>query len=75
MTATIALIPRHNVRMPADTVSLARAPWEGDIMAHDPRPETYPRLTLVKPNPRRSVTPEGFIALLRAECLNARAGA
>ena len=56
-------------------VSLARAPWEGDIMAHDPRPETHPRLTLVKPNPRRSVTPEGFIAILRAECLNARAGA
>lgn len=46
------------------TVSLARAPWDGETATPDP-----PRGIKSK---RNGVTPEGFIALLRAECLRAR---
>lgn len=51
-------------------VTLARAPWDAATATPDPRPETAPpRGIKSKPN---GVTPEGFIALLRAECLKAR---
>lgn len=41
--------------------------------APDPRPETAPPRGVK--SKRNGVTPEGFIALLRAECLKARAEA
>ena len=54
-------------------VSLARAPWDGETAAPDPRPETAPPRDIR--GRRNGVTPEGFIAILRAECLRVRAGA
>ena len=51
-------------------VSLARAPWDAPTATPDPRPETAPPRG-IKPK-RNGVTPEGFIAILRAECLKAR---
>lgn len=54
-------------------ISLARAPWDGDTATPDPRPETAPPRGIK--SKRNGVTPESFIAILRAECLNARAGA
>lgn len=53
--------------------SLARAPWDGETATPDPRPETAPPRDIR--GRRNGVTPEGFIALLRAECLRVRAGA
>ena len=54
-------------------VTLARAPWDAPTATPDPRPETAPPRGIK--SKRNGVTPEGFIALLRAECLRARAGA
>lgn len=54
-------------------VSLVRAPWDGDTATPDARPETAPPRGIK--GERNGVTPEGFIALLRAECLKARATA
>jgi len=65
----VAEVLRPNVRMPADTVSLASTPWDAD----GERPAI--RATLVKPVKRRGLTVEGVIAIIRAECLKARAEA
>lgn len=54
-------------------VSLVRAPWDAPTATPDPRPETAPPRGIK--SRRNGVTPEGFIALLRAECLKARAAA
>lgn len=54
-------------------VTLARAPWDAPTATPDPRPETAPPRGIK--SKRNGVTPEGFIAILRAECLKARAGA
>ena len=54
-------------------VTLARAPWDGQTATPDPRPETAPPRRIK--SKRNGVTPEGFIAILRAECLKARAEA
>ena len=54
-------------------VSLVRAPWDGETAKPDPRPETAPPRGIK--SKRNGVTPEGFISLLRAECLRARAEA
>ena len=54
-------------------VSLPRAPWDGETAKPDARPETAPARDIR--GRRNGVTPEGFIALLRAECLRARAEA
>ena len=54
-------------------VSLVRAPWDGQTATPDPRPETAPPRGIK--SKRNGVTPEGFIALLRAECLKVRAEA
>ena len=54
-------------------VSLARAPWDGETATPDPRPETAPPRGIK--SKRNGVTPEGFIAILRAECLKVRAEA
>lgn len=51
-------------------VSLVRAPWDGEAATPDARPETAPPRDIR--GRRNGVTPEGFIALLRAECLKAR---
>ena len=51
-------------------VSLARLPWDGETLRPDPRPETAPPRGIK--SKRNGVTPEGFIAILRAECLKAR---
>ena len=51
-------------------VKLARAPWDGETATPDPRPETAPPRGIK--SKRNGVTPEGFIAILRAECLKAR---
>lgn len=51
-------------------VSLVRAPWDAPTATPDPRPETAPPRGIK--SKRNGVTPEGFIALLRAECLKAR---
>lgn len=51
-------------------VTLARAPWDAPTATPDPRSETAPPRGIK--GRRNSVTPEGFIALLRAECLKAR---
>lgn len=53
-------------------VSLVRAPWDGDTATPDPRPETAPPRGIK--SKRNGVIPEGFIAILRAECLRARMG-
>lgn len=52
-------------------VTLPRAPWDGETATSDPRPETAPPRDIR--GWRNGVTPEGFIAILRAECLKARA--
>lgn len=52
-------------------VTLSRAPWDGETATPDPRPETAPPRDIR--GRRNGVTPEGFIAILRAECLKARA--
>lgn len=67
LPAVTAAIPRHNIRMPADIVSLPPNPWdEGERMAHDPRHETYPRFSLVKrPSPTLTKA-EATIAAIRA---------
>lgn len=54
-------------------VSLVRAPWDAPTATPDPRPETAPPRGIK--SKRNGVSPEGFIALLRAECLRARVGA
>lgn len=54
-------------------VKLVAAPWNEETMTPDPRPETAPPRGIK--SKRNGVTPEGFIALLRAECLKARPGA
>ena len=54
-------------------ISLVRAPWDGETATPDPRPETAPPRGIR--GRRNGVTPEGFIALLRAECLKVRAEA
>ena len=54
-------------------VTLVRAPWDGEAATPDPRPETAPPRGIK--SKRNGVTPEGFIAILRAECLKARAEA
>ena len=54
-------------------VSLVRAPWDAPTATPDARPETAPPRGIK--SRRNGVTPEGFIALLRAECLKARMGA
>ena len=54
-------------------VTLARAPWDAPTATPDPRPETAPPRGIK--SKRNGVTPEGFIALLRAECLKVRAEA
>lgn len=51
-------------------VTLPRAPWDGQIARPDERPETAPPRDIR--GRRNGVTPEGFIAILRAECLKAR---
>lgn len=51
-------------------VTLARAPWDAPTATPDARPETAPPRGIK--SKRNGVTPEGFIALLRAECLKAR---
>lgn len=51
-------------------VTLPRAPWDAPTAMPDPRPETAPPRGIK--SKRNGVTPEGFIALLRAECLKAR---
>lgn len=51
-------------------VTLPRAPWDAPTATPDPRPETAPPRGIK--SKRNGVTPEGFIALLRAECLKAR---
>lgn len=51
-------------------VTLPRAPWDGETATPDPRPETAPPRGIR--GRRNCVTPEGFIAILRAECLKAR---
>lgn len=51
-------------------VTLPRAPWDSPTVTPDPRPETAPPRGIK--SKRNGVTPEGFIALLRAECLKAR---
>ena len=51
-------------------VTLARAPWDGETATPDARPETAPPRGIK--SKRNGVTPEGFIAILRAECLKAR---
>lgn len=51
-------------------VSLVRAPWDAPTATPDPRPETAPPRGIK--SKRNGVTPEGFIAILRAECLKAR---
>ena len=55
------------------SVTLPRAPWDAPAAMPDPRPETAPPRGIK--SKRNGVTPEGFIALLRAECLRARAEA
>lgn len=52
-------------------VTLVRAPWDAPTATPDLRPETAPPRGIK--SKRNGVTPEGFIALLRAECLRARA--
>lgn len=54
-------------------VTLPPNPWGVTTMTPDPRPETAPPRGIK--SRRNGVTPEGFIALLRAECLKARAEA
>ena len=54
-------------------VKLVAAPWDGETATPDPRPETAPPRDIR--GRRNGVTPEGFIALLRAECLKVRAAA
>ena len=54
-------------------VTLARAPWDAPTATPDPRPETAPPRGIK--SKRNGVRPEGFIAILRAECLRARARA
>lgn len=54
-------------------VTLVRAPWDAPTATPDPRPETAPPRGIK--SRRNGVTPEGFVALLRAECLKARAEA
>lgn len=54
-------------------VTLPRAPWDAPIARPDERPETAPSRGIK--SRRNGVTPEGFIAILRAECLKARAAA
>lgn len=54
-------------------VTLVRAPWDAPTATPDPRPETAPPRGIK--SKRNGVTPEGFIAILRAECLKARMGA
>ena len=54
-------------------VTLARAPWDGETATPDARPETAPPRGIK--SKRNGVTPERFIALLRAECLKVRAEA
>lgn len=82
-------VPCRNDRVPVDAmiytrtaspfshemadVTLPRAPWDGQTAIPDPRPETAPPRGIK--SRRNGVTPEGFIALLRAGCLKARAGA
>ena len=51
-------------------VTLVRAPWDAPTATPDPRPETAPPRGIK--SKRNGVTPEGFIAILRAECLRAR---
>lgn len=51
-------------------VTLHRAPWDAPTATPDPRPETAPPRDIR--GRRNGVTPEGFIAILRAECLKAR---
>ena len=55
------------------SVTLARAPWDVPTATPDPRPETAPPRGIKSKH--NGVTPEGFTALLRAECLRARAEA
>lgn len=55
------------------SVSLPRAPWDAPTATPDARPETAPPRGIK--SKRNGVTPEGFIAILRAECLRARAEA
>lgn len=55
------------------SVSLPRAPWDAPTATPDARPETAPPRDIR--GRRNGVSPEGFIALLRAECLRARAEA
>ena len=54
-------------------VTLPRAPWDAPTATPDARPETAPPRGIK--SRRNGVTPEGFIAILRAECLRARAEA
>ena len=54
-------------------VTLPPDPWGTKTMRPDPRPETAPPRGIK--SKRNGVTPEGFIAILRAECLKARAEA
>ena len=54
-------------------VTLPPNPWGITTMTPDPRPETAPPRGIK--SKRNGVSPEGFIALLRAECLKARAEA
>lgn len=69
----LAEVPRRNVRMPADTVSLARAPWEASTATPDPRPETAPPRG-IKGRPVGS-TIEERIAAIREMRDEMRAGA
>lgn len=54
-------------------VTLPPNPWGITTMTPDPRPETAPPRGIK--SKRNGVTPEGFIAILRAECLKARSEA
>lgn len=67
MTYTRTISPFSNREAP---VSLVRAPWDAQTATPDPRPETAPPRGIK--SKRNGVTPEGFIAILRAECLKAR---
>ena len=68
-----------SVRMPSmfgdryTVVNLPPNPWKTEALRPDPRPETAPPRGIK--SKRNGVTPEGFIAILRAECLKARAEA
>lgn len=71
----IAFIPGHNARVRGAPVTLPPAPWDGDTLPADPRPETYPRMTMVKSRPPAALTHAQIVEAIRREWVKARAGA